>query len=332
MKIVKKYFAGIVLIVALMFIFVNIRAQFHKDEVKIASSEDDLIVVGFSQVGAESDWRVKNTESFKSVFTEENGYYLLYSDAQQKQENQIKAIRSFILQDVDYIVFAPIVETGWDAVLEEAKEAGIPVIITDRMVDVEDDSLYTSWVGADFELEGEKAGEWLMSYLESISRSDEDINIVTLQGTIGATAQIGRTKGFNKYLRRNRNWNMLDTKSADFTQAKGQEIMEEYLKKYPDIDVVVSQNDNMTFGAINAIENAGLTCGPDGDIIIISFDAVDDAVKLVEEGKINVTVECNPIHGTIVEGIIRQLESGETPEKIIYVEEGVISLFSFSEF
>jgi simple sugar transport system substrate-binding protein len=108
--------------------------------------------------------------------------------------------------------------------------------------------------------------------------------------------------------------------------------MEEYLKKYPDIDVVVSQNDNMTFGAINAIENAGLTCGPDGDIIIISFDAVDDAVKLVEEGKINVTVECNPIHGTIVEGIIRQLESGETPEKIIYVEEGVISLFSFSEF
>jgi simple sugar transport system substrate-binding protein len=197
------------------------------------------------------------------------------------------------------------------------------------MVDVEDDSLYTSWVGADFELEGQKAGEWLSSYLEKMSRSDEEINIVTLEGTIGATAQIGRTAGFEKYLRRNRNWNMLAQESADFTQAKGQEVMEEYLKKYPDIDVVVSQNDNMTFGAINAIEAAGKTCGIDGDIIVISFDAVEDAVKLVEEGKINVTVECNPIHGPIVEGIIEQLERGETPEKIIYVEEGLISLFSF---
>jgi simple sugar transport system substrate-binding protein len=325
-----KYIAGIVIImVALMFMIMSIRAQFNTEDTKVATDDNDLIVVGFSQVGAESDWRVENTESFKSTFTEENGYYLLYSDAQQKQENQIKAIRSFILQDVDYIVFAPIVETGWDAVLEEAKEAGIPVIITDRMVDVEDDSLYTSWVGADFELEGQKAGEWLSSYLEKMSRSDEEINIVTLEGTIGATAQIGRTAGFEKYLRRNRNWNMLAQESADFTQAKGQEVMEEYLKKYPDIDVVVSQNDNMTFGAINAIEAAGKTCGIDGDIIVISFDAVEDAVKLVEDGKINVTVECNPIHGPIVEGIIEQLERGETPEKIIYVEEGLISLFSF---
>jgi simple sugar transport system substrate-binding protein len=315
--------------VALMFTIMSIRAQFNTEDTKVATDDNDLIVVGFSQVGAESDWRVENTESFKSTFTEENGYYLLYSDAQQKQENQIKAIRSFILQDVDYIVFAPIVETGWDAVLEEAKKAGIPVIITDRMVDVEDDSLYTSWVGADFELEGQKAGEWLSSYLEKMSRSDEQINIVTLEGTIGATAQIGRTAGFEKYLRRNRNWNMLAQESADFTQAKGQEVMEEYLKKYPDIDVVVSQNDNMTFGAINAIEAAGKTCGIDGDIIVISFDAVEDAVKLVEDGKINVTVECNPIHGPIVEGIIEQLERGETPEKIIYVEEGLISLFSF---
>jgi simple sugar transport system substrate-binding protein len=329
-KIIKKYAAGIVvMVVALVFIVVNIRAQFYKKDINSQLGEDDLIVVGFSQVGAESDWRVENTESFKSTFTEENGYYLLYSDAQQKQENQIKAIRSFILQDVDYIVFAPIVETGWDAVLKEAKEAGIPVIITDRMVDVEDDDLYTCWVGADFELEGEKAGEWLERYLEKNADSSEQINIVTLEGTIGATAQIGRTKGFSKYLRRNRNWNMLEMQDADFTQARAQEVMEEFLEKYPDIDVVVSQNDNMTFGAINAIEAAGKTCGPEGDITIISFDAVEDAVKLVEDGKINVTVECNPIHGPVVEGVIRQLEAGETPEKIIYMEEGVISLFSF---
>ena len=164
-------------------------------------AEEDLIVVGYAQVGAESDWRTANTESFKSTFTEENGYKLIFDDAQQKQENQIKAIRSFIQQDVDYIVVAPVVETGWETVLEEAKEAGIPVILSDRMMQVTDDSLYECWVGGNFIKEGEDAGNWLAQYLEDNGRGEEEINLVTIQGTIGASAQVGRTEGFGNSLK-----------------------------------------------------------------------------------------------------------------------------------
>ena len=153
----------------------------------------DVITVGFSQVGAESDWRTANSESMKSTFTKDNGYELIFDDAQQKQENQISAIRNFIQQDVDYIVLAPVTETGWDAVLGEAKQAGIPVIIVDRMVDVKDDSLYTAWVGSNFELEGKKAAAYLDAYMKA--KNMKDMKLVNIQGTIGASAQIGRTKG-----------------------------------------------------------------------------------------------------------------------------------------
>ena len=151
----------------------------------------DVITVGFSQVGAESDWRTANSESMKSTFTKDNGYELIFDDAQQKQENQISAIRNFIQQDVDYIVLAPVTETGWDAVLGEAKQAGIPVIIVDRMVDVKDDSLYTAWVGSNFELEGKKAAAYLDAYMKA--KNMKDMKLVNIQGTIGASAQIGRT-------------------------------------------------------------------------------------------------------------------------------------------
>ena len=162
------------------------------------AAADDTITVGFSQVGAESDWRTANTESMKSTFSEENGYELIFDDAQQKQENQLTAIRNFIQQEVDYILLAPVTETGWDTVLQEAKDAGIPVIIVDRMVDVSDDSLYTAWVGSNFKLEGQKAMAWLDAYLEAKGRGDEEINLVDIQGTIGASAQIGRTEGFDE--------------------------------------------------------------------------------------------------------------------------------------
>ena len=155
----------------------------------------DVITVGFSQVGAESDWRTANSESMKSTFTKDNGYELIFDDAQQKQENQISAIRNFIQQDVDYIVLAPVTETGWDAVLGEAKQAGIPVIIVDRMVDVKDDSLYTAWVGSNFELEGKKAAAYLDAYMKA--KNMKDMKLVNIQGTIGASAQIGRTKGLD---------------------------------------------------------------------------------------------------------------------------------------
>ena len=196
----------------------------------------DVITVGFSQVGAESDWRTANSESMKSTFTKDNGYELIFDDAQQKQENQISAIRNFIQQDVDYIVLAPVTETGWDAVLGEAKQAGIPVIIVDRMVDVKDDSLYTAWVGSNFELEGKKAAAYLDAYMKA--KNMKDMKLVNIQGTIGASAQIGRTKGLDDAVAAN-GWNLLDKKTGEFTQAKGQEVMQSFLKKYKkDINVV----------------------------------------------------------------------------------------------
>ena len=282
---------------------------------------DGYIVVGFSQVGSESDWRIGNTESFRSIFTEENGYYLLFEDGQQKQENQLKSIRNFILQEVDYIILDPIVETGWDAVLQEAKDAGIPVILADRSVKVEDEDLYTCWVGSNFHEEGRRAGEWLLDYLEEQGRSEETINIVTLQGTIDSSAPIGRTEGFKSILDTQANWNMMEYQSADFTQAKGKEVMSYFLEKYDDIDVLVSENDNMTFGAVEAIREAGRTCGPDGEIIILSFDSVRAAMEAMLQGEIHVDFECNPILGPKVEEIIRRLEKGEAVEKIQYVEE-----------
>ncbi len=314
----KKIFA-IALIAALSMSMVF--AGGSQEAAPAAEADDGLIVVGYAQVGAESDWRTANTASFKSTFTEENGYRLIFDDAQQKQENQIKAIRNFIQQDVDYIVLAPVVETGWETVLQEAKDAGIPVILSDRMVNVSDDSLYLCWVGGNFIKEGEDAGRWLIDYLDKKGKGDETINIVTLQGTIGASAQVGRTEGFGNILKTQPNWNMLAMQTGEFTQAKGQEVMESFLKSYPDIDVVVAENDNMAFGAIDAIKAAGRTCGPNGDITIISFDAVKAAFDAMIAGDLDAAFECNPLHGPRVAEIIQKLERGESVEKIQYVDE-----------
>lgn len=287
----------------------------------LADVREEYIVVGFSQVGSESDWRMANTSSFNETFTEENGYYLLFEDGQQKQENQLKAIRNFILQEVDYIVLDPIVETGWDGVLQEAKDAGIPVILSDRYIETSDEDLYTCWVGSDTEKQGRRAGEWLAMYLENRRRVREEIRVVTLQGTLGSTAQIGRTEGFAQVLEEHDNWIMLERQSGDFTQAKGEEVMEQFLEAYGDIDVVVCENDNMAFGAVEAIHKAGRTCGPDGDIIIISFDAVRAALEAMMRGEINAAFECNPLLGPEVDEIIQALERGELVEKTQYVEE-----------
>lgn len=288
-----------------------------------AAKANGLTVVGFSQVGAESDWRTANTKSFKDTFTEANGYKLIFDDAQQKQENQIKAVRNFIQQDVDYIVIAPVTETGWDTVLQEAKEAKIPVIIVDRMVNVSDDSLYTCWVGSNFKQEGYDAVAWLAQYMTDSGKADQKLNIVTLQGTIGSSAQIGRTDGVKEKMAAYPNWTMLDSQTGEFTQSKGQEVMESFLKQYPDINVVIAENDNMAFGAIDAIKAAGKTCGPKGDITIVSFDAVKAAFVSMIAGDMNVSVECNPLHGPRVAEIIQKLLKGETVDKLQYVKEGV---------
>ena len=291
------------------------------------SSSSDEITIGFSQVGAESDWRTANSESMKSTFSEKNGYKLIFDDAQQKQENQITAIRNFIQQEVDYIVLAPVTETGWDTVLQEAKDAGIPVIIVDRMVDVSDDSLYTAWVGSNFKLEGQKAMAWLDAYLEAKGRGDEEINLVDIQGTIGASAQIGRTEGLEEAAKEY-GWNIVAQQTGEFTQAKGQEVMESMLKQHDNINVVYCENDNEAFGAIDAIEAAGKTVGSDianGEIMVISFDTTHAGLQDVLDGKIECDVECNPLHGPRAEELIKKLEAGEDVDKQNYVDEEIFA-------
>ncbi|WP_320130729.1 ABC transporter substrate-binding protein [uncultured Sphaerochaeta sp.] len=279
-----------------------------------------LIVVGYAQVGAESDWRTANTESFKSTFVEANGYKLIFDDAQQKQENQIKAIRNFIQQDVDYIVVAPVVETGWETVLGEAKAAGIPVILSDRQMKLSDDSLYTAWVGGNFLKEGQDGVKWLNDYVAKNGLANKDLNMVLLQGTIGSSAQVGRTQGITEGIAKNPKYHLLAKQTGEFTQAKGQEVMESFLKAYPKIDVVFAENDNMAFGAIDAIKAVGKV--PGKDIIIISFDAVHEAFNKMIAGELNADVECNPLHGPRVAEIIQKLEAGQKVDKIMYVTEG----------
>ena len=291
------------------------------------AAADDTITVGFSQVGAESDWRTANTESMKSTFSEENGYELIFDDAQQKQENQLTAIRNFIQQEVDYILLAPVTETGWDTVLQEAKDADIPVIIVDRMVDVSDDSLYTTWIGTDSLLEGRKAAEWLNAYTTAKGIDAKDVNIVDIQGTIGSTAQIGRSKGLEEGVD-NYVWNLLAQQSGEFTQAKGQEVMESMLKQYDNINVVYCENDNEAFGAIDAIEAAGKTVGSDianGEIMVMSFDTTNAGLTDTLAGKIACDVECNPLHGPRAEELIKALEAGEEVEKLNYVDEEIFA-------
>ena len=284
-----------------------------------ASSEDNegLIVVGFSQVGAESDWRLANTKSMRETFNKENGYKLILKEAQQKRENQIAAIQGFIAQKVDYIVVAPVTEEGWDDVLKEARAAGIPVIIVDRMIKTSDDSLYTCWVGSNFRKEGDSAVAWM----EKTFKNKPNLKIVHLQGSLGSSAQIGRTEGLQAGIARNPGWEVVYRASGDFNQVKGKEVMEYVLKQYNRIDVLYCENDNMAFGAIEAMDEARKKFGVGGDVTIISFDATHAGLEDTLKGNINYNVECNPLHGPRVAAIIQQLKKGETPDKLAYVEE-----------
>lgn len=301
-------------------------------EEEVSEVDENLVVVGVSQIGSESVWRTANTASIQEVFTNDRGYFLLFSNARQKQENQIKAIRRFISRQVDYIVFSPITESGWDVVLQEARDAGIPVILMDRQVDVKDETLYTAWVGSDFHGEGRRAGEWLEADLERQGRQEEEIQIVVLQGTEGATSAIGRTQGFQEVACTHANWIILEQMDAEYTTAKGREVMDHLLDKYEEIDVVISQNDDMTFGALEAMNRRGITTGVEGDVIVVSFDAVKSALKLVEQGVINVDIECNPEQGEWVEKVIQALERGEEVEKTFYIEEQVFTQENVSRY
>ena len=275
---------------------------------------EDLIKVGFAQVGHESDWRNANTENYKSVFSAENGYELSFVDCDNDNAVQLEAVRSFIEQGVDYIVIAPIETAGWNTVLAEAKTAGIPVIIADRSVDA-DPSEYTTRVGTDMVKEGETAGNWLAEAL-----AGKEANILVIEGSVGSSAALGRTEGFNNIAKDHPEWKILDSQSGDFTQAGGQQVMESFIKSYPGkFNVLVCQNDNEAYGAMDAMNAAGITYGVGGDVTLISYDATKAGLGYTLDGKINANVECNPIQADFVKTVIEKLEKGETVEAFTLV-------------
>ena len=277
------------------------------------------LTLGFAQVGAESEWRTANTQSIKDA-AKEAGITLKFSDAQQKQENQIKAIRSFIAQKVDVIAFAPVVTTGWDTVLLEAKRAKIPVILTDRSIETKDPSLYVTMIGSDFTEEGRKAAQWLLENY----KGKGDVNIVELQGTVGSAPAIERKKGFEEVIKTEPRFKITRSQTGDFTRAKGKEVMEAFLKTDKNIQVLFAHNDDMAIGAIQAIEAAGIK--PGKDIIIVSIDAVKGAFEAMMAGKLNVSVECNPLLGPQLMNIVKDVKAGKELPKRINTEESIFPM------
>jgi len=273
------------------------------------------LVVGFSQIGAESGWRTANTNSIKSE-AEKRGIDLKFSDAQQKHENQIKAIRSFIDQKVDVIAFSPVVETGWLPVLTEAKKAGIPVFVSDRRPDVPDD-MYVTLMGADFVKEGEMAGEWL------VKKTGGKAVIAELEGTPGSAPAIDRKKGFDGVIEKNKaGMSIVFSQTGEFTRAKGKEVTEALLKspQGASTNVIFAHNDDMALGAIQAVEATGKK--PGKDIIILSIDGIKDAFQAMVDGKLNCTTECNPLLGPLLFDSIEKHMKGEKLEKRQIVPDG----------
>jgi simple sugar transport system substrate-binding protein len=277
-----------------------------------SGADDGTITMGFAQVGAESGWRTANTKSVQDA-AKAAGIDLKFSDAQQKQENQIRAIRSYIQQKVDVIAFSPVVETGWDTVLLEAKRANIPVILTDRAVDSDDTSLYATFLGSDFVEEGKKAGQWL------VENTQGPVNVVELQGTTGAAPAIDRKEGFAAEIASRPDIKVVASQTGDFTRAGGKQVMEAFLKSTPDINVVYAHNDDMGLGAIEAIKAAGKT--PGVDIKIITVDAVKDGMTALAAGEISFIVECNPLLGPQLMDLAKKVVAGEeVPERVVTEE------------
>lgn len=282
----------------------------------VSSAAAAELTIGFSQIGSESGWRAAETKVSK-IEAEKRGIDLKIADAQQKQENQIKAIRSFIAQGVDAIFVAPVVATGWDAVLEEAKDAEIPVVLLDRTIETKDDSLYLTAVTSDTVHEGRVAGEWLAKEV-----GDKACNIVELQGTVGSSPAINRKKGFDEAIAGHANLKIIRSQTGDFTRTKGKEVMESFIKAEnggKDICAVYAHNDDMQIGAIQALKEAGLK--PGKDVLMVSIDAVPDIFKAMADGEANATVELTPnMAGPAFDVIAAFKKDGTEPPKWIQTE------------
>ena len=291
---------------------------------KPASPAQSALVVGFSQLGSESGWRIGNTASMVEA-AERWGFGLMMDNANQRQDKQIAAIRSFISYQVDVIVFSPIVETGWNNVLTEAKNAGIPVIIMDRMIEADDDDLYTAYIGADFLAEGRRAGEFLLKKADAMGA--EHLNVVEITGTEDSTPMRERQAGFMEIIAGDDRFTVIESISGDFLRSKGEECMRYLLEKHgaDGIDVIFSHNDEMTLGALDVLEAAGVK--PGEDVVLISVDGQQEAVDALVAGRINCIVECTPDLGEAVMGMVDALSRGEAIDKQNHPEETCFSEF-----
>ena len=289
-----------------------------------STGDNASIVVGFSQLGAESSWRIANTVSMEQA-AKEYGFSLMMENANQKQEKQIDAIRSFIAYRVDVIVFSPIVETGWDNVLTEAKQAGIPVILMDRMIATQDDSLYTAYVGADFYAEGCRAGEYLVRKADAIGA--EHLRIAEICGTTDSTPMRDRQRGFMDVIGKDQRFEIVDSVDGDFLRSKGEECMRDLLQKYgaDGIDVIYSHNDSMTLGALDVLESLDNPAAK--DIILITVDGEKEAVEALKAGRLNCVVQCTPHLGPAVMKMVGDLKAGRELDKVNHPEEGYFSDF-----
>ena len=288
------------------------------------AGDNASIVVGFSQLGAESSWRIANTASMEQA-AKDYGYSLMMENANQKQEKQIDAIRSFIAYRVDVIVFSPIVETGWDNVLTEAKQAGIPVILMDRMIETQDNSLYTAYIGADFYAEGRRAGEYLVRKADAMNA--DHLNIAEIHGTTDSTPMRDRQRGFMDVIHEDPRFTVIDSVDGDFLRSQGEECMRQLLQQYgkDGIDVIYSHNDSMTLGVLDVLEKEGIK--PGKDILLITVDGEKEAVDALKAGKINCVVQCTPHLGSSVMKLVGDLKAGKELSKVNHPDEDAFTDF-----
>lgn len=310
----KKMF---MLFFCLSFFFISCAKKDNNSE----NNATPRLIVGFSQIGAESAWRTCNTKSVQDAASEA-GIQLVYENAEQKQENQIKAIRSFIAYQVDVIVFVPIVTDGWDTVLYEAKEADIPVLVIDRKINIQDESLYAGFIGTDSYSEGRECAEFLKRkyQTDSIKRS-KPLYIFELTGTIESSPAIGRSQGFLDAIKDDHSFKIIGSESGDFLRSLGKEVFAKVLDVYPEIDIVFSHNDGMTLGVLDECADRNIAAGK--SLCIVSVDGEQAAIDAVKDGRINCVVECNPFIGPDVMILVQMLARGETIPKKTYVSESV---------
>lgn len=314
-----KIIVAIILVLGIAGILLTFRI--FDSQPKQEELDDEGLILGFSQIGAESAWRKCNTRSIKEAAANA-GVQLLFENAEQKQENQIMAIRSFIVYQVDVIAFVPIVADGWDNILKEAKNAGIPVLVTDRKITTADENLYAGFIGTDSEKEGREAGNFLLKKFAN-RPSSEPVRIIEISGTEGSSVAVGRADGFREIIGDNPRFEIVHSESGDFLRSRGYEIMTRILKNCTDIDVLYSHNDGMSLGAMAAMKEVGIR--PGKDIVIITIDARQAAIDALRDGEVNCVIECNPKTGPAILTLSHQLARGETIPRLQHVHEEVFT-------